>query len=140
LVLGRTLLTPAVLAIAQAAYDNRILPARTLEPTRLAVLADALEDAGCTDAGLLGHLGTPWSAGGSGRRGGAPALTPRRLGTPWSACGGGPGARRGSVRGRWCLRRARACAGRRASGRTSTPRSCRDRTLGATGPRLWRSR
>jgi hypothetical protein len=49
-------LTPTVKNLAQAAYDNRILPAGALEPARLAVLADALEDAGCTDADLLGHL------------------------------------------------------------------------------------
>jgi inactivated superfamily I helicase len=48
--------TPAVLALAQAAYDNRILPAGTLEPERLAVLADALEEAGCTNSELLDHL------------------------------------------------------------------------------------
>jgi hypothetical protein len=48
--------TPDVLALAQAAYDNRTLPAGTLEPARLALLADALEDAGCTSAEILGHL------------------------------------------------------------------------------------
>jgi hypothetical protein len=47
---------PAVLKLAQAAYDERILPAGTLDPARLAVLADALEESGCTDARLLGHL------------------------------------------------------------------------------------
>jgi hypothetical protein len=51
--------TPAVLALAQAAYDHRTLPAGTLEPDRLAVLADALEEAGCTDADILGHLRGP---------------------------------------------------------------------------------
>ena len=51
--------TPAVLALAQAAYDNRTLPAGTLELDRLAVLADALEEAGCTDADILGHLRGP---------------------------------------------------------------------------------
>jgi hypothetical protein len=51
--------TPAVLALAQAAYDNRILPAGTLEPERLAVLADALEESGCTDAAVLTHLRGP---------------------------------------------------------------------------------
>src|SRR5262245_7747223 len=39
--------TPTVLALAQAAYDNRILPGGTLEPARLAVLADSLEEVGC---------------------------------------------------------------------------------------------
>jgi hypothetical protein len=51
--------TPAVLAQAQAAYDNRTLPAGTLEPDRLAVLADALEEAGCADPDILGHLRGP---------------------------------------------------------------------------------
>jgi hypothetical protein len=51
--------TPTVLALAQAAYDNRTLPAGTLDPDRLAVLADALEEAGCTDAEMLGHLRGP---------------------------------------------------------------------------------
>jgi hypothetical protein len=50
---------PVVLALAQAAYDNRTLPAGTLEPNRLAVLADALEESGCADADILGHLRGP---------------------------------------------------------------------------------
>ncbi len=45
--------------LARAAYDERRLPEGILEPARLAVLADALEDAGCTDAELLGHLRGP---------------------------------------------------------------------------------
>src|SRR5262249_21623387 len=48
--------TPTVLALAQAAYENRILPAGTLEPARLAVLADALEEAGCNNHDILNHL------------------------------------------------------------------------------------
>jgi hypothetical protein len=52
-------LTPDVLALAQAAYDKRILPAGTLEPDRLAILADALEEAGCDNADLLNHLRSP---------------------------------------------------------------------------------
>jgi hypothetical protein len=48
--------TPDVLSLAHAAYDNRTLPSGTLEPDRLALLADALEDAGCASADLLGHL------------------------------------------------------------------------------------
>jgi hypothetical protein len=51
--------TPQVVALAHAAYDHRDLPAGTLDPARLAVLADALEDTGCTDADLLGHLRGP---------------------------------------------------------------------------------
>src|SRR5439155_13554801 len=42
--------TPTVTALATAAYEERILPAGILDPDRLAVLADALEDAGCNDA------------------------------------------------------------------------------------------
>lgn len=48
-----------VLRIAQAAYDERHLPAGTLDNGRLTVLADALEEAGCTDADILGHLRGP---------------------------------------------------------------------------------
>ena len=59
LVLDPTLRTPAVLALAQATYENRALPAGTLDPKRLAILADALEEAGCTDADILGHLRGP---------------------------------------------------------------------------------
>ena len=42
--------------LARAAYEERLLPSGQLDRTRLAVLADALEEAGCTDADLLGHL------------------------------------------------------------------------------------
>jgi hypothetical protein len=42
--------------LARAAYDDRQLPEGTLDATNLALLADALEDAGCPDAELLGHL------------------------------------------------------------------------------------
>jgi hypothetical protein len=60
-------LAPRVLAwnggtiprLAQAAYDERALPAGTLDTDRLAVLADALEGAGCADADILGHLRGP---------------------------------------------------------------------------------
>jgi hypothetical protein len=58
-VLDSTSRTPDVLAMAQAAYDNRTLPAGTLETERLTVLADALEEAGCADADILGHLRGP---------------------------------------------------------------------------------
>ena len=51
--------SPQVVALAQAAYDERELPAGTLDTSRLAVLSDALEDAGCTAAALLGHLRGP---------------------------------------------------------------------------------
>jgi hypothetical protein len=50
--------TATARSLAQAAYDDRILPAGLLDPARLAVLADALEEAGA-DAELLGHLRGP---------------------------------------------------------------------------------
>jgi hypothetical protein len=48
--------TSTVLAVAQVAYEERDLPAGTLQPYYLAILADALEEAGCTDQALLDHL------------------------------------------------------------------------------------
>lgn len=45
--------------LAEAAYGHRAGPAGTLDLDRLAVLADALLDAGCTDAELVGHLRGP---------------------------------------------------------------------------------
>lgn len=61
-------LTPAVLSLAQAAYEER-LEGGHLNPVRLAILADALEEAGCVDPprpmawlptqGLLAHLRSP---------------------------------------------------------------------------------
>jgi hypothetical protein len=48
-----------VVTLAQAAYDHHLLPSGELDPARLAVLSDALEDAGCQDAELLGHLRSP---------------------------------------------------------------------------------
>src|SRR5262249_12453726 len=51
--------TPTTVALAQAAYDERDLPSGHLDPARLAVLADALEEAGCADADILGHLRGP---------------------------------------------------------------------------------
>jgi hypothetical protein len=65
--LPMTVMTPAVLAwngqivvrLAQSAYDDRHLRDGTLDLARLAVLADALEEAGCTDTDLLAHLRSP---------------------------------------------------------------------------------
>jgi hypothetical protein len=51
--------TPTVRALATAAYEERSLPAGTFETDRLAILADALEDAGCDDADTLAHLRRP---------------------------------------------------------------------------------
>jgi hypothetical protein len=48
-----------VVRLAQAAYEERHLPAGTLDTGRLAVFADALEEAGCMDADILGHLRGP---------------------------------------------------------------------------------
>jgi septal ring factor EnvC (AmiA/AmiB activator) len=45
--------------LAEGVYGDRHLPEGTLDPTSLAVLADALEDAGCDQADLLGHLRGP---------------------------------------------------------------------------------
>ncbi len=52
-------LTPTVLALAQATYEERELPSGHLDAARLAILADALEDAGCTEAEILNHLRGP---------------------------------------------------------------------------------
>jgi hypothetical protein len=61
------LIAPSVLAwnaravrrLAESTYAERQMPAGTMDPTGLGVLADALEEAGCTDAGVLGHLRGP---------------------------------------------------------------------------------
>jgi hypothetical protein len=45
--------------LAQAADEERLLPAGALDPARLGVLADALEEAGLTDTMLLEHLRSP---------------------------------------------------------------------------------
>jgi hypothetical protein len=42
--------------IAQAAYDERLLPSGHLDAGRLAILADALEEAGCSVTEILDHL------------------------------------------------------------------------------------
>jgi hypothetical protein len=49
----------AAVKLARAAYDLRRRPSGELDRSRLAVLADALEEAGCADAELLGHLRGP---------------------------------------------------------------------------------
>jgi hypothetical protein len=51
--------TPTIIALAQAAYDDRTLPAGTLDNARLSLLADALEEAGCDNADILSHLRSP---------------------------------------------------------------------------------
>jgi hypothetical protein len=42
--------------LAVTTYEERVLPAGTLDASRLAVLADALEEAGCHHRDILGHL------------------------------------------------------------------------------------
>ncbi len=49
-------LTGTVKQLALSAYEERELPSGHLDRHRLAVLADALEEAGCQEAELLGHL------------------------------------------------------------------------------------
>jgi hypothetical protein len=44
-----------VLKLAEAVYEDRQLPSGHLDNHRLAVLADALEDAGCTDVDIFEH-------------------------------------------------------------------------------------
>ena len=65
--IGSVTISPAVLAwhdsivvrLAEAAYEERQLPAGTLDSGRLSILADAMEEAGCTDTDILGHLRGP---------------------------------------------------------------------------------
>jgi hypothetical protein len=51
--------TPTLDSLAQAGYAERDRSSGQLDPIRLAILADALEDAGCTDAAILAHLRSP---------------------------------------------------------------------------------
>lgn len=55
----RARLTPTITLLAQAAYYKRDLPAGHLKPDHLAVLSDAVEEAGCSDDATLGHLRSP---------------------------------------------------------------------------------
>src|SRR5262249_31574904 len=45
-------LTRAVASLATAAYEDRAMPGGELNPARLAILSDALEEAGCADADI----------------------------------------------------------------------------------------
>jgi hypothetical protein len=51
--------TAQALAIANAVYEGREQLSGHLDNARLAVLSDALEEAGCTDADILTHLRSP---------------------------------------------------------------------------------
>jgi hypothetical protein len=57
LVPGR--LSSTVLSLARSAYDERSLPSGHLDLGRLAVLADALEEADCSEPAILSHLRSP---------------------------------------------------------------------------------
>jgi hypothetical protein len=52
-------LTDIARDLAAATYDERSLPLGHLDLARLAVLSDALEEAGCTDTAILSHLRLP---------------------------------------------------------------------------------
>ena len=49
---------PTIISLAQAAYEERIMPTGELDSVRLAVLADALDEAGA-DGAILDHLREP---------------------------------------------------------------------------------
>jgi hypothetical protein len=49
-------LTHTITSLAQAIYDNRQLPSGLFDNLRMGILADALEEAGCDNADVLGHL------------------------------------------------------------------------------------
>jgi hypothetical protein len=51
--------TPTVVTLAEATYEDRELTSGALDSARLAVLADALEEAGCTDPNILLHCRQP---------------------------------------------------------------------------------
>lgn len=52
-------LTPISCRLARTIYRHRHLPTGTFDNTQLAILAAALEEAGCTDPAILGHLRSP---------------------------------------------------------------------------------
>jgi hypothetical protein len=51
--------TSTVTSLVQMAYEERILPGGELDKQHLAVLGDALEEAGCTERAILDHLRVP---------------------------------------------------------------------------------
>jgi len=48
-----------VVKIAQATYEDRDLPSGHLNSSRLCILADALEEAGCSEPDIVAHLRSP---------------------------------------------------------------------------------
>jgi hypothetical protein len=61
--------TPTIISLAQAAYEERTLPSGELDPVRLSVLADALEEIGAEEALIRHCRGYRWClrCGGTGR-------------------------------------------------------------------------
>lgn len=53
------MLNPVVPLLARAAYEERVGPGGRLDAEKLAILADALEENGCTDVEVLQHLRDP---------------------------------------------------------------------------------
>jgi hypothetical protein len=53
--------TGAVISMAATVYEERALPSGQFDPVLLAILADALEEAGCASHDFLGHLRGPES-------------------------------------------------------------------------------
>jgi hypothetical protein len=52
-------LTPTAVSLVEAIYHDRQLPSGLFDNQRLAILADALEEAGCTDEAILSHCRGP---------------------------------------------------------------------------------
>lgn len=49
-------MTAVAVSLTRTSYEDRSLPDGHLDRGRLAVLADALQEAGCEDLSVLGHL------------------------------------------------------------------------------------
>src|SRR5262249_1306337 len=56
---GHAWLTSDVVTLGKACHAGRALPSGELESANLVVLADALEEVGCTAADILTHLRSP---------------------------------------------------------------------------------
>lgn len=54
-----SLLTPRVLDLARAVYEERVMPHGTFDPEKLVALADELRHSGCQDEAMLDHLREP---------------------------------------------------------------------------------
>ena len=51
--------TSTAMSLATAIYEDRLMPSALFDNLRMAVLGDALEEAGCTDADILQHCRGP---------------------------------------------------------------------------------